>query len=81
MEQEIRDRIYSVLHTCGDLNWHSWHWWKYYDEWFAQFDPTYIDSIAEQMALEGKIETNGTGYRRKEKTLKEKIRIKLWGKG
>lgn len=79
MKQLIKERIYTVLHTCGDLNWHSWLWWENYDKWFSQFDPDYIDSIAEEMAKDGIIETNNRGgYRRKEKTLKEKIFIKIF---
>jgi hypothetical protein len=31
------------------------------------------------MADAGMIETNGRGFRRKEKTLKEKIFLKIWG--
>ena len=82
MEQTSREKIYEVLHTCKDLNWHAWHWWKGYDAWFEQFDPAYIDSIAKKMADEGIIETDGLGYRRKERTFKERLKemyLKVWG--
>ncbi len=73
-------RIYKVLQEVDDLNWHAWHWWAMADEWFAQFDPTDIDEVAQEMAEAGMIETNGRyGYRRKEKTLKERISLKLLG--
>lgn len=79
MTNTIEKKIYESLQTCGDLNWHSWHWWEHYDNWFAQFEPEYIDSIAQNMAEKGIIETNGRGgYRRKEKTLKEKILVKFF---
>lgn len=74
---EVAMRIYSLLQR-SDLNWHSWHWWKLKDSWFAQFEAEEIDKVAEEMAENGMIETNGSGFRRKEKTLKEKIFIKLW---
>ena len=78
MKAEIMKRIYSLLQQ-SDLNWHSWCWWKYKDEWFAQFPPEEIDKIAQEMADLGMIEDNGRGgFRRKEKTFKEKIITRLW---
>ena len=64
----------------SDLCWHSWCWWSYKDKWFSQFAPEEIDAVAKEMAITGMIEANEdfTGFRRKEKTLKEKIHLKLW---
>ena len=72
-------RIYNLLQK-SDLCWHSWHWWSYKDDWFSQFAPEEIDEVAKEMAIVGMIEANKdfTGFRRKEKTLKEKIHLKLW---
>ena len=80
MKNEMIFRIYNLLQN-SDLNWHSWHWWALKDEWFEQFAPEEIDKVAEEMANQGMIERNkrGGGYRRKEKTLKEKIFLKIWG--
>ena len=75
---EIMTRIYNLLQE-SDLNWHGWLWWGHADKWFKQFNPTEIDSIAKKMADVGMIETNGCGFRRKEKTFKEKIFLKIWG--
>ena len=77
---EMVMRIYTLLQK-SDLCWHSWYWWKIHDDWFSQFSPEEIDKVAKEMAIVGMIEANEnyTGFRRKEKTLKEKIRIKLWG--
>ena len=76
---EIMIRIYKLLQE-SDLSWHGWMWWGFADEWFKQFDPTEIDSIAKKMADAGMIETDGYGgFRRKEKTFKEKILLKIWG--
>lgn len=79
MKDEMIMRIYNLLQK-SDLCWHSWHWWSYKDEWFSQFAPEEIDEIAKEMAIAGMIEANKdfTGFRRKEKTLKEKIHLKLW---
>lgn len=79
MEKELRQRIYRALRETTDLDWHSWYWWVNHDEWFAQFSPEEIDRMAQKMANEGIIETNGRGgFRRMEKTWKEKIRCKLY---
>ena len=78
MEKEMIYRIYALLQK-SDLGWYSWRWWAHKDEWFAQFEPEEIDKVAMEMANLGMIETNGSGFRRKEKTLKEKIFLKLWG--
>ena len=79
MNNEMVMRIYKLLQK-NDLCWHSWHWWSYKDKWFAQFTPEEIDAVAKEMAITGMIEANKdfTGFRRKEKTLKEKIHLKLW---
>ena len=79
MNNEMIMRIYKLLQK-SDLCWHSWHWWSYKDKWFAQFTPEEIDAVAKKMAIAGMIEANKdfTGFRRKEKTLKEKIHLKLW---
>ena len=79
MKAMMMEKIYSLLQK-SDLNWHSWHWWAYKDEWFAQFQPEVIDAVAKEMAQIGMIETNGNGYRRKEKTLREKIQVKFFEK-
>ena len=79
MKNEIMVRIYNLLQKSG-LNWYGWLWWGQADEWFKQFDPAEIDNIAKEMADAGMIETDGRGgFRRKEKTLKEKIFLKIWG--
>ena len=78
MKDEMIFRIYNLLQK-SDLNWHSWRWWSAKDKWFEQFTPEEIDKVAEEMANHGMIESNGRGYRRKEKTLKEKISLKIWG--
>lgn len=77
---EIVIRIYNLLKN-SDLAWHSWCWWAYKDSWFSQFTPEEIDAVAAEMAKAGMIEANEnfTGFRRKEKTLKEKIYLKIWG--
>lgn len=77
---EMVMRIYNLLKNSG-LSWHSWHWWAYKDSWFSQFTPEEIDAVATKMAKAGMIEANEnfTGFRRKEKTLKERIYIKIWG--
>lgn len=75
---EAAMKIYSLLQKSG-LDWYGWHWWELKDSWFSQFEAEEIDKIAEEMAKNGIIETNGSGFRRKEKTLKEKIILKLWG--
>ena len=75
---EVAMRIYNLLQKSG-LGWYSCHWWELKDSWFSQFEAKEIDKIAEEMAKNGMIETNGLGFRRKEKTLKEKIIDKLWG--
>lgn len=77
---EMVIRIYNLLKN-SDLGWHSWCWWAYKDSWFSQFTPEEIDAVAAEMAKAGMIEANETftGFRRKEKTLKEKIYIKIWG--
>lgn len=79
MKDAMIMRIYNLLQK-SDLCWHSWHWWSYKDEWFSQFAPEEIDKVAKEMAIAGMIEANKdfTGFRRKEKTLKEKIHFKLW---
>lgn len=79
MKDEMILRIYNLLQN-SDLNWHKWYWWSTKDEWFKQFAPEEIDKIAEEMASQGIIEGDKRkGYRRKEKTLKEKIFLKIWG--
>ena len=79
MKKEMIFRIYNLLQN-SDLNWHGWYWWATKDEWFEQFAPEEIDKVAEEMASQGIIEGNKSkGYRRKEKTLKEKIFLKIWG--
>ena len=78
MKDEMIVRIYNLLKN-SDLAWHSGRWWSYKDPWFAQFTADEIDAIAAEMAEAGMIESSQTGYRRKEKTLKEKIYIKIWG--
>lgn len=80
MKDEMVMRIYKLLQK-SDLCWHSWCWWAYKDSWFSQFAPEEIDAVAAEMAKAGMIEANETftGFRRKEKTLKEKICIKIWG--
>ena len=77
---EMVMRIYNLLKN-SDLGWHSWCWWAYKDSWFSQFTPEEIDAVAAEMAKAGMIEANEdfTGFRRKEKTLKEKLYIKIWG--
>lgn len=79
MKTELVFRIYDTLQKA-DLSWHGWHWWKYQDKWFDNFKPEDIDDCALQMANAGMIEAspNKTGFRRKEKTLKEKIFLKLY---
>lgn len=77
MKKEIVFKIYNLLQKEG-LNWYCGYWWAMKDEWFKQFKPQEIDKIATEMAAIGMIETNGTGFRRKEKTLKEKIILKIW---
>lgn len=79
MKDEMIMRIYNLLQK-SDLCWHSWYWWSYKDKWFAQFPPEEIDAVAKEMAMTGMIEANKdfTGFRRKEKTLKEKLHLKLW---
>ncbi len=76
MKDEMIIRIYNLLQK-SDL---SWCWWSHKDKWFAQFAPEEIDEVAKEMAIAGMIEANKdfTGFRRKEKTLKEKIYLKLW---
>lgn len=78
MEKEMVYKIYTLLQK-SDLNWHSWHWWAYKDKWFAQFKPEQIDAVAMEMAMIGMIETNGHGFRRKEKSFKEKFWLKFFG--
>ncbi len=73
---EAAMRIYSVLQKAG-LGWYSWNWWKLHDNWFAQFKAEEIDEIATEMAKKGIIETNGSGFRRKEKNFKEKVILLL----
>ena len=78
MKNEMIFRIYDLLQK-SDLNWYGWRWWSAKDEWFEQFTPEEIDKVAEEMANHGMIESNKRGgYIRKEKTLKEKIYLKLW---
>ena len=76
---ELIMRIYSLLKN-SNLNWHGWLWWEYVDPWFSQFTPEEIEAVATEMAKAGMIEANEnyTGFRRKEKTLKEKILLKLY---
>lgn len=71
-------KIYNLLQK-SDLGWYGWYWWELKDSWFSQFNPKEINDIAKEMAKNGMIETNGFSFRRKEKTLKEKIILKLWG--
>ena len=79
MKNEMERRIYKALHEVNNLDWYGWHWWSLHDEWFAQFDADEIDAVAKEMANNGIIEDNGRGgYRRKEKTWKEKIICKLY---
>jgi len=73
---EAAMRIYSVLQKAG-LGWYSWNWWKSQDNWFAQFEAEEIDKVAVEMAKNGIIETNGSGFRKKEKTFKEKMILLL----
>ena len=73
MKDEMIMRIYNLLQK-SDLCWHSWCWWSYKDKWFAQFTPEEIDEVAKEMAIAGMIEAN----EEKEKTLKEKIHLRLW---
>ena len=78
MKEEIKNRIYQALHEITDLDWHAWLWWSYHDTWFSQFTPQEIDAVAAEMAKDGIIETNNRGgYRRIEKTWKEKIICKI----
>ena len=78
MKNEMVIRIYNLLKK-SDLAWHSWNWWAYKDEWFKQFTPEEIDAVAKEMAEAGMIEGNENGFRRKEKTLKERIAMRIWG--
>lgn len=79
MKTELILKIYETLQSA-DLNWHSYHWWKNQDKWFEHFYPQDIDSVAMEMANAGMIEVspNGSGFRRKEKSLKEKIFLKFF---
>ena len=79
-KEEIKNRIEKTVNECGDFNWHSWHWWKLKDDWFAQFDPNYIDELAQELVTEGRLEgskNKGEGVRKIPTTLKEKIMIKI----
>ena len=79
MIKEMENRIYTLLEEQDNLDWHGYMWWAHKDEWFAQFSPKFIESVAMDMAREGIIETNGRGgFRRVRKTKSEQRRIK-WG--
>jgi len=77
-EKEIREHILETLNNAR-LAWYGGQWWQYKNEWFKQFSPETIDSIAKEMAEEGIIMGCSRGFHRNPTNLKEKIIISIWG--